>query len=241
DWLRSTTRDEAHLEVARLLGPRSAVIVPIRGRAGLLGVLTIATLDPHRRYDASDLAAAQAVADRAALAIDNARLHAQVLQAKKLRDEFLAIVSHDLRNPLNAILLHARVMARSGEATEATQSIIRAAKHAESLIADLLSVAALEAGSMPLPAGGRVRVEARRAHDDIVFTVADDGPGIPPESIRHVFDRFWQGAHARKAGAGLGLAIAKGIVEEHGGTISVESAPGGGATFTVTLPGSARS
>jgi signal transduction histidine kinase len=85
--------------------------------------------------------------------------------------------------------------------------------------------------------GGRIEVRVRRLGDDAVrIEVADTGVGIAPESLPHVFDRFWQASHARRAGAGLGLAIAKGIVEEHGGALDVESVRGHGSTFLLTLP-----
>jgi signal transduction histidine kinase len=88
------------------------------------------------------------------------------------------------------------------------------------------------------PKGGEIRIlscvdpgagEAR-------FTVADTGPGIPPEHLDHVFDRYWQAKSTAKLGTGLGLSIAKGIVEAHGGRIWVESPPGSGAQFNFTLP-----
>ena len=62
----------------------------------------------------------------------------------------------------------------------------------------------------------------------------DSGPGIGPEHIDHVFDRFWQ-RERRTGGVGLGLSIAKGIVDAHGGTIHVESTPGMGACFSFTV------
>ncbi|CAM5306528.1 MULTISPECIES: sensor histidine kinase [Streptomyces] len=65
-------------------------------------------------------------------------------------------------------------------------------------------------------------------------TVSDEGPGIPEESVNRVFTRFWRGS--KRGGTGLGLYIVKGIVEAHGGTISVERARGGGARFRFTLP-----
>jgi signal transduction histidine kinase len=65
--------------------------------------------------------------------------------------------------------------------------------------------------------------------------VADTGPGIPAESLPHVFDRFYQ-TDARTGGAGLGLTIAKGIVDAHGGSIGVDSTPGQGARFWFELP-----
>jgi signal transduction histidine kinase/DNA-binding NarL/FixJ family response regulator len=86
------------------------------------------------------------------------------------------------------------------------------------------------------PAGGRVElaVEARGA--EVAFTVRDQGPGIAADDLPRVFDRFWQGAGMRRGGAGLGLAIARGIVDSHGGRIWAESVPGAGSTFSFTLP-----
>jgi PAS domain S-box-containing protein len=86
------------------------------------------------------------------------------------------------------------------------------------------------------PEGGRVRVSARRDAGMVRFSVADEGPGIAPESISHLFDPFWQAARTGTGGAGLGLSIARGIVEAHGGRIWVESEPGHGSTFHFTVP-----
>jgi len=66
--------------------------------------------------------------------------------------------------------------------------------------------------------------------------VDDDGPGIRPDDLPHVFDRFWRAADAPEGGSGLGLAIAAWIVERHGGTIRAENRPAGGARFTAVLP-----
>jgi signal transduction histidine kinase len=85
------------------------------------------------------------------------------------------------------------------------------------------------------PEGGRLTVSAERAGDAVRFSVSDDGPGIPEEERRHVFDPFWQ-ARAGSGGAGLGLPIAKGIVEAHGGNIDVRSELGRGSTFWFTVP-----
>ena len=85
------------------------------------------------------------------------------------------------------------------------------------------------------PAGGGVRIVVRRDDSTVRFAVVDTGPGIPPEQLPRLFDRFWQARSSRR-GAGLGLAIAKGIVEAHGGRICVESTPGRGSTFSFTLP-----
>ena len=86
------------------------------------------------------------------------------------------------------------------------------------------------------PRGGRVTVQAEPRGTEVLFSVTDTGPGIDPEHLSHVFDRFWQARRATRAGAGLGLAIAKGIVEAHGGCIWVESELGKGAIVSFTLP-----
>ncbi len=93
------------------------------------------------------------------------------------------------------------------------------------------------------PAGGRVSVTARldptageEGHPGVRVAVEDTGPGISAEHLPHVFDRFWQARSTRRAGAGLGLAIARGVVEAHGGRIWAASEPGQGTTFEFTLP-----
>jgi PAS domain S-box-containing protein len=89
-------------------------------------------------------------------------------------------------------------------------------------------------------AGGTITVAAEPADMAVVFTVSDTGPGIPAEDVPRIFDRFF---HARRSGdgggAGLGLAISRGIVEAHGGRIWVETSPGAGATFRFTIPAAA--
>ncbi|MEO8910249.1 MAG: hybrid sensor histidine kinase/response regulator [Gemmatimonadaceae bacterium] len=86
------------------------------------------------------------------------------------------------------------------------------------------------------PKGGRIDVRGRMIGDEALFTIADTGAGIPPENLPHLFDRFWQARETRRAGAGLGLYIAKGIIEAHGGRLWVESTLGVGTTFSFTLP-----
>ena len=86
------------------------------------------------------------------------------------------------------------------------------------------------------PAGGRVELRVDAAPDEVRFAVRDTGPGIDPENQAHVFDRFWKSRTSNRYGAGLGLAIARGIVEAHGGRIWLESTPGDGSTFAFALP-----
>jgi PAS domain S-box-containing protein len=86
------------------------------------------------------------------------------------------------------------------------------------------------------PAGGAVTIVVDAQDGCLRFAVRDTGPGIPPAHLPHVFDRFWRARTHGHRGAGLGLAIAKGIVEAHGGTIEVRSVVGEGSTFAFTLP-----
>jgi signal transduction histidine kinase len=87
------------------------------------------------------------------------------------------------------------------------------------------------------PEGGAITVSCARGDFAARVVVADSGPGIPVESLPHVFDRFYQ-SDARSGGAGLGLTIAKGIIVAHGGNIGVDSQPGQGARFWFDLPAS---
>ena len=90
------------------------------------------------------------------------------------------------------------------------------------------------------PDGGRVTIRVQRGGRGVIISVADTGEGIPPEQLPRIFDRFFQvaseGPNGPRHGAGLGLPIARGIVEAHGGSIRVESEPGSGSLVTIELP-----
>jgi signal transduction histidine kinase len=89
------------------------------------------------------------------------------------------------------------------------------------------------------PIDGEISLTAKLAGNSIIVTISDSGEGILPEDIPHVFERFYRGDKSRSrvsGGAGLGLAIAKGVVEAHNGEITIRSKRFKGTTFTITLP-----
>lgn len=217
------------------------------------------------------------------------------------RDDVLAFVSHDLRNPLQTILMVAELLelpiSDERKAVQ-IQVIKRAASGMSRLIEDLLAVSEVEADRLSLeresllldavfeevcsqfeilarqkhqqlqwkvapdvptirgdrhrliqvllnlvgnatkftPDEGTILVQAKRHNGEVVVSVEDTGIGIPESEIPSVFVRFWHAGRAKRGGAGLGLAIAKGVVEAHGGRIWVESAVGVGTKFFFTLP-----
>lgn len=244
--------------------------------------------------------------------------HDAAVRATRARDEVLAVVAHDLRNPLSTVKMCASALA-SGAASstmpagaaervlELTGVIQESVTWMEHIIRDLLDVTALEAGrlsmaptSLPVedvldavegmyepiaresgialevraevdPPPPPVRADADRllqalgnlignaikftqrggsvslvasvvpgggeAQGEYVrFEIRDTGPGIAADQLPHIFDRFWQVRQTIRAGAGLGLAIAKGIAEAHGGTLQVESTVGVGTRFWMDVP-----
>lgn len=286
--------------------PISLLVAPLLARGRTLGSLSLVAAESGRRYDEHDLVVAQNLANRAALAMDNARLYEKARQAVAARDEMLGVVSHDLRNPLNVIGAAAGLILDiplpEEKKQEQLRTIKKSADRMNRLIQDLLDVTGIEAGRFsvertpedpeelleeahemmeplfsdgdvfldreplpcPLPGvyadrerilqvfsnllgnalkftpeGGRVSLGAAPADDGLVrFFVEDTGQGIPEEDLPHLFDRFWSGHRSGDAreGTGLGLPIARGIVEVHGGDISVESEPGVGTRISFTIP-----
>jgi two-component system, chemotaxis family, sensor kinase Cph1 len=227
-------------------------------------------------------------------------------RAVRARDDLVAVVSHDLKNPLNVIQMQSVLLRnvagadadeRSSRLRGALDRIQRAVGHMDSLIHDLLDLARIEAGRFVLqrqtealdemlsealiilrplaeakgvvlreeaeagvrvlvdrerifqvvsnvvgnaikftPTGGRIVLRASTEQGNALLAVTDTGPGLAPEQMSEVFNRYWQASKTGREGAGLGLYIAKGIVEAHGGRIWAERADEGGAAFKFTLP-----
>lgn len=223
-------------------------------------------------------------------------------RATQLRDETLAVVAHELRDPLHTIAVGLETMLKlqpPGDERAARQLVVmqRTVRRMNRLILDLLDVTRIEAGNFVLaqeqvqvqpllnevlelfeaparqrsisltchapqavpcvigerdrllrvlsnlvgnavkftPPHGRISVHARLLEEALHFSVEDTGPGIPSEGIPQLFDRFWQANRTARVGIGLGLPIAKAIVEAHGGRIWAESVPGRGTTFHFTV------
>jgi len=239
--------------------------------------------------------------------IDLERQVAREQRVVRLRDDLVAVVSHDLRNPLGVVQMQSSLLMRAAAARPGDEAgqrvhagaerIHRAAERMATLIRDLLDVAKIEAGRFQLqirpesvaeivsenmlmivpqatakqitlqqevlargrvradrervfqilsnllgnavkftPAGGTVKIRVEPKGREVLFCVADSGPGISADDAPHVFERYWHRRRGAQEGTGLGLFIAKGLVEAHGGAIWLESTPGSGARFSFTLP-----
>jgi PAS domain S-box-containing protein len=143
------------LAAVRELRVRSAMVVPMRARGRILGAITFVSARPGR-HGPADLQMAEHLARRAGLAIDNALLYRQAQEAVRAREEVLAFVSHDLKNPLSAVRMSAVLLERAGvdrAQGRYVSTIRRSAERMDRLIHDLLDLSSLEAG--------RFRVERR--------------------------------------------------------------------------------
>jgi signal transduction histidine kinase len=283
-------------------GPRSLIFMPLVSRGQTIGVAAAVSMET-KLYTTEDIPLFSELARRASVSIDNAALYRESQQAVRAREEVLAIVSHDLRNPLSAIMLGASLLQTSKTLSpddrEQIETIAVSAKRMSHLIADLLDVTRVEGGKrlpidpapVPLdklfseaedlfraqagvasvtieygydeslppvyadrhrvmqvlsnlignslkftPPGGRITVRAETKDGEVLLSVADTGPGIPKRHLEDIFSPYWQAKRTERLGAGLGLPIAKGIVEAHGGRIWAESEPGRGTCFYFTLP-----
>jgi PAS domain S-box-containing protein len=152
--LRALADDAEHLEVLRSLNPRSLIAVPLKARDRILGALCFFFDRSHRAHDQEDLTLAEELARRAALALDNARLYGEATAAIRARDDVLAVVSHDLGNPLSAIRVNSAVLLRRRAEDDPDrkqlENIRSSVAQMERLIGDLLDVKRIEAGLLSL-------------------------------------------------------------------------------------------
>ena len=134
------------------ISPVSYVSVPIEGRDGILGVLTLVSAESRRRYGEEELTLAQEIARRAATAVDNARLYETALVASRAKSDFLAVMSHELRTPLNAIIGYAELLLMGvptpipQQTHGHVQRIRTASRHLLEIVEEILTFSRMEAG-----------------------------------------------------------------------------------------------
>lgn len=148
DLLVRACVDEEQLRLARALGLRSYIVAPMTARGRTIGAISFVLAESERRYDEADLAVAEDLAARAAIAVDNARLFEAARRAAAQREELLAVVSHDLRNPLSTVVMAASLITSASSdprARDQAERIRRSAEQMTRLINDLLDCAAIEA------------------------------------------------------------------------------------------------
>src|SRR5690606_38507424 len=154
EMLASFAQNDEHLRGLQTIRPRSVIGVPLSLGDKCLGALFLSTVEP-RVYGPKDLRVAEEFGGRAALSLENARLHRAARRAIQARDDVLGVVAHDLRNPLNGIVMQAQLLRPRGFEPERrsqrpADAIERAASHMNRLIQDLLDVTRMEAGQLAL-------------------------------------------------------------------------------------------
>jgi len=158
ETIEAFSRIDEYRRLLEAMPVRSILAVPLLTRGSPLGAIVLVRSSDSRPYERSDLGVAQALAERAALSIENARHYRTARRAIEARDNLLGIVAHDLRNPLGAILMHAAMLRRGDDETDRrsrkpAESIERAATRMNRLIQDLLDVTTIEAGGLSVEFG----------------------------------------------------------------------------------------
>jgi PAS domain S-box-containing protein len=182
ELLVAAARSDEHLRVLRELGLTSAIAVPLIANARTLGVMTFVTAESGRMYTSEDLQLAQAVAERAALAVDNARAYSEARAANRAKDEFLATLSHELRTPINAIMGWGQMLQHGvvdqTRVAHAVEAIVRNAAAQARLIEDLLDLSRIVSGKL------RLDVEVLDVATIVSAAVATVEPAAQAKSIR---------------------------------------------------------
>jgi signal transduction histidine kinase len=312
--LAATAHSPANLDILRQLGIGSLLTVPLIARNRLLGAITFVSAERNLAFSKEDTELAEAVANRGALALDNAQVYdlALVLQrsaetANRAKTAFLGAMSHELRTPLNAIggYIDLLDMGLRGPVTANQHADFARVKtnqqHLALLITEILNFVRVEGGresylisdvkacesiqraidlieplfgqkglvfdgingddsivaradpervvqilinlfsnSIKFTApGGRISASCAVTSDTVTIGVSDTGLGIAPEKHEAIFKPFIQLKESladRESGVGLGLAISRDLARAMNGDLTVESAEGKGARFTLSLP-----
>jgi PAS domain S-box-containing protein len=174
DMVASSAQNAEHLRLLRALGFKSWIGAPLIARGQTFGVIHLVMSDSGRRYASAEVEIAAELGQRAGVAVDNARLYRDAQEAVRMRDDVLAIVSHDLRNPLGAIDLAATVLMQHGSDARARKhlgTIRRSTERMEHLINDLLDMASINVGRFSIEPivvdAGAVIEEALDIHEPL--------------------------------------------------------------------------
>jgi signal transduction histidine kinase len=291
---------ERHFTYLTSVNPpiEEGLLVPFYVSGKAVGTIWAIAHDKSRQFDEEDERMLESLGKFAAIAY-------QVLSSLKARQDMMAIVSHDLKNPTGSLAMLAYILQKHIEGAPGADALLkkyiqqmgRTAHYMNQLINNLTDFAKIEAGRLSIsrqecfvdeivnpavetvsllanekkiqitqaiaadlpalfvdttgiiealsnllgnalkftPEHGRIEVRVEFVDEQVQFVVADNGPGIAPDALTHVFEQHWQAGDAR-SGMGLGLFIAKKLVEAHGGQIGVESTLGRGAKFWFRLP-----
>lgn len=304
----ASTDPSIRSDIIREKGIRALYGVPLLHREAVLGVLEMGSTTAESFTEEEQLLF-RAMASRAAAGIALAQLLVDERSAKdraeraiRIRDDLLAVVSHDLRNPLGTIAAATNLLSHTlpteGRGSRQVEVVRRSVSRMERLIADLLDMASIEAGALRIEkawhdatsliqeaatlnepiateqnvklrqevalvgvqvhcdaerilqvfsnlignalkfsrSGDTVTIRGDSSGDGVLFAVSDTGLGIHEQERAHIFARYWTARCGAKRGTGLGLYIARGIVNAHGGRIWVDSQLGAGSTFSFVVP-----
>jgi PAS domain S-box-containing protein len=178
EGLKEFAQSEEHLALLRKANVCSVMVLPLRGRNTILGVLILDCCGDHRRYGAEDIHVGMEIAHRAALAVENAKLYQIAQQAIQARDALLEVVAHDLRNPLNTVQLSTELLKGPADKSQVIERIKHAVQRANTLVADLMDVSRMESGRMNLECGA---VSSAQLVQDCVEAQKPASAAVPTE------------------------------------------------------------
>jgi PAS domain S-box-containing protein len=308
EMLRLISHNDEHHRLLQQVGLKSGMIVPLIAHGRTLGAISLGMAESGRRFRVVDVQFAHDLANRAAMAVDNARLYQEAQQAIRTRDEFLSIAAHELRTPLTVLYGYTQLLQdhlrREQPKLERMRSMAQVtvdqSLRLTHLLNSLLDLSRIDTGHFALdcapldivvllervatelrlitdeheiilempaagsqmvygdeqrlhqvfqnlignaikysPPGPPVNVSLRAEPDVVEVSISDQGIGIAPDDLPHLFDRYYRAPNTRPlttGGLGIGLYLVHTIVSGHGGTIDVRSEPWHGSTFTVRLP-----
>ncbi len=241
-------------------GRGDGVLVPLMARSGVVGMLVLGARAGRRKtpFRPTEVRLLSVLASRAALALENHLYQRELISSERMAalGAMAGMLAHDFRNPMTVVRGHAEMLLQDGLSLESVRAqaelIVRMVDRLDRMTAEILDFARAggAVGNLTSNArdvmGGRgvvhltVRVVPARddAPERLLVEVADEGPGVPPEIRATLFEPFVTAR--KKGGTGLGLAVARRFVEDHGGTIELvaDAPPDGpsGARFRLLLP-----